>query len=69
MLVDFTRLLMDRLARLAGGGEATRSQLLDALDALEGKKDFSQLPELFNERATAMSKELAYLTDALTRVH
>ncbi|MDX2041628.1 MAG: CHAT domain-containing protein [Acidobacteriota bacterium] len=60
----FHPLLMDRLARLAVGGEALRGQLLAALDALEQRKDFAQLPELFAaQRGDA--QELAYLNDAL----
>ncbi|MFN0124525.1 MAG: CHAT domain-containing protein, partial [Blastocatellia bacterium] len=42
----FHPLLMDRLARLAVGGEKLRSQLLQALDTLEQTKDFAQLPAL-----------------------
>lgn len=59
----FHPLLMDRLARMAGG-PALRLQLLQALDALEKTKDFTQLPALF---ATDYgdAKELAYLNDAL----
>jgi len=66
-LLDASRfhpLLMDRLARLATGGPALRPQLMDALDALENSKDFSQLPALFATNP-GDAKELAYLDDAL----
>jgi tetratricopeptide (TPR) repeat protein len=60
----FHPLLMDRLGRLAAD-PARRTQLLDALDSLETRKDFSQLPALFAARPDD-PKELAYLDDALT---
>ena len=59
----FHPLLMDRLGRLAAD-PARRTQLLDALDSLETRKDFSQLPALFATRPDD-PKELAYLDDAL----
>jgi tetratricopeptide (TPR) repeat protein len=59
----FHPLLMDRLARLATD-PARRTQLLDALNSLETRKDFSQLPALFATRP-GDPKELAYLDDAL----
>jgi tetratricopeptide (TPR) repeat protein len=59
----FHPLLMDRLARLAGGPE-NRARLLDALEALEKTKDFSTLPSLFATDADD-KKTLAYLADAL----
>jgi tetratricopeptide (TPR) repeat protein len=59
----FHPLLMDRLGRLASD-PARRTQLLDALDSLETRKDFSQLPALFATRS-GDPKELAYLDDAL----
>lgn len=64
----FHPLLMDRLARLAAGGEALRPQLLEALNTLETSKDFAQLPALFagkHEEGPGDAKELAYLNDAL----
>jgi tetratricopeptide (TPR) repeat protein len=67
-LLDASRfhpLLMDRLARLATGGPSLRPQLMQALDALEQTKDFSQLPALF-ATGGGDAKELAYLDDALT---
>lgn len=60
----FHPLLMDRLARLAVGGELLRPQLLQALDALEIRHDYRQLPELF-ATDPGDAKELAYLNDAL----
>ncbi|MEK6405602.1 MAG: tetratricopeptide repeat protein [Acidobacteriota bacterium] len=60
----FHPLLMDRLARLATGGEALRSRLTQALDALEKRHDYSQLPALFTTMP-GDAKELAYLNDAL----
>ena len=60
----FHPLLMDRLARLATGEPTLRQQLLQALDALEKTKDFSQLPALFAIEL-GNAKELAYLDDAL----
>jgi len=59
----FHPLLMDRLGRLASD-PARRTQLLDALDSLETRKDFSQLPALF-ATLPGDPKELAYLDDAL----
>jgi tetratricopeptide (TPR) repeat protein len=59
----FHPLLMDRLARLAAAPEL-RDQLLEALDTLEKKKDFAQLPALFAV-TPGDAKELAYLDDAL----
>jgi tetratricopeptide (TPR) repeat protein len=59
----FHPLLMDRLGRLASD-PARRTQLLDALDSLETRKDFSQLPALFSAHQ-GDPKELAYLDDAL----
>jgi hypothetical protein len=61
----FHPLLMDRLARLATGGPALRSQLLQALETLERSGDYSQLPALFSVGGAASPKELAYLEDAL----
>jgi tetratricopeptide (TPR) repeat protein len=64
----FHPLLMDRLARLATGGAELRPQLMQALDALEKSKDYSQLPGLFATRlgdGSGDAKELAYLNDAL----
>ncbi|MCX5735306.1 MAG: tetratricopeptide repeat protein, partial [candidate division NC10 bacterium] len=55
---------MDRLARLATGGPALRPQLQQALDALETRQDYSQLPALFATEP-GDAKELAYLNDAL----
>ena len=60
----FHPLLMDRLGRLAAD-PARRTQLLDALDSLETRKDFSQLPALFAARPDD-PQEVAYLDDALT---
>jgi hypothetical protein len=60
----FHPLLMDRLAKLATGGDALRPQLLQALDTLEKTKDFARLPELFATKP-GDTKELAYLNDAL----
>jgi hypothetical protein len=60
----FHPLLMDRLARLAAGGAALRPQLLQALDSLEQRHDYAQLPELFAARR-GDAQELAYLNDAL----
>ncbi|MBI1876353.1 MAG: CHAT domain-containing protein, partial [Acidobacteria bacterium] len=60
----FHPLLMDRLARLATGGAALRPQLLQALNALEKTKDFTQLPALF-ATGPADANELNYLNDAL----
>jgi tetratricopeptide (TPR) repeat protein len=60
----FHPLLMDRLARLATGGPALRPQLLQALEALETRHDYSQLPALF-ATDPGDAKELAYLNDAL----
>lgn len=59
----FHPLLMDRLGRLAAD-PARRTQLLDALDRLETRKDFSQLPALF-ATGPGDPTELAYLDDAL----
>ncbi|MCP5528667.1 MAG: CHAT domain-containing protein [Verrucomicrobiales bacterium] len=59
----FHPLLMDRLAKLAAAPEL-RDQLLEALDTLEKKKDFAQLPALFAV-TPGDAKELAYLDDAL----
>ncbi len=64
----FHPLLMDRLARLAAGGDALRPQLMDALTTLETSKDFAQLPALFTKTLATTpgaAKELAYLNDAL----
>ncbi len=66
-LLDASRfhpLLMDRLARLATGGPALRTQLMQALDVLEKSHDHSQLPDLFATNP-GDAKELAYLDDAL----
>jgi hypothetical protein len=60
----FHPLLMDRLARLATGGDALRPQLMQALQALEKRQDYSQLPDLFASK-TGDQTELAYLNDAL----
>lgn len=60
----FHPLLMDRLSRLATGGEALRARLTQALDALEKSHDYSQLPALFTT-VPGDAKELAYLNDAL----
>jgi tetratricopeptide (TPR) repeat protein len=60
----FHPLLMDRLARLATGDPALRPQLLQALDALEKRQDFAQLPALF-ATGPEEAKELDYLNDAL----
>lgn len=60
----FHPLLMDRLTRLAMGGPALRPQLLQALDTLEHRQDYTQLPALFATDPSD-SKELAYLNDAL----
>ena len=60
----FHPLLMDRLARLATGGASLRSQLMQALDALEKSHDYMQLPGLFATEPGG-AKELAYLSDAL----
>ena len=60
----FHPLLMDRLAKLAVGGDALRPQLLQALDTLEQRKDFAQLPALF-ATTSGDQQELAYLHDAL----
>ena len=60
----FHPLLMDRLARLATGGPELRTQLMQALDALEKSHDHSQLPALFATNP-GDAKELAYLEDAL----
>lgn len=59
----FHPLLMDRLGRLASN-PARRTQLLDALDTLEKRKDYSALPALFATEP-GDTKELAYLDDAL----
>jgi tetratricopeptide (TPR) repeat protein len=64
----FHPLLMDRLARLAAGGEKLRAQLLEALDTLEQRKDFAQLPALFAARP-GDAKEMAYLNDVLAVSH
>lgn len=60
-------LLLDRLARLAAAGEAQRATLLEALDHLEGRADFSKLPDLFTRgaKAAVQAEERAYLQDAL----
>jgi tetratricopeptide (TPR) repeat protein len=60
----FHPLLMDRLARLATGEAALRPRLLEALETLEKRSDFSSLPALF-ETGYGDSRELAYLNDAL----
>lgn len=60
----FHPLLMDRLARLATGGEVLRPQLMQALDALEKSHDYSTLPALFATEP-GDTKELVYLNDAL----
>jgi tetratricopeptide (TPR) repeat protein len=60
----FHPLLMDRLARMATGGQELRPQLLQALDALETSHDYTQLPALFATKA-GDAQELAYLSDAL----
>lgn len=60
----FHPLLMDRLARLATGGESLRPQLLQALESLEKSKDYSQLPGLFTG-VKGDATELYYLNDAL----
>ncbi|NOT63814.1 MAG: CHAT domain-containing protein, partial [Acidobacteria bacterium] len=60
----FYPLLMDRLARLATGSAALRQPLMQALDTLEARKDFAQLPALFAARP-GDTQELAYLHDAL----
>ncbi len=60
----FHPLLMDRLARLATGEPALRTQLMQALEALETSKDFTQLPALFAAKPDD-ARELAYLNDAL----
>lgn len=59
----FHPLLMDRLAKLAAE-PALRPQLLQALETLEQRKDFAQLPALFASKAGDAS-ELAYLNHAL----
>ena len=59
----FHPLLMDRLGRLAED-PARRTQLLEALESLETRKDFSRLPALFATRRDD-PEELAYLDDAL----
>jgi tetratricopeptide (TPR) repeat protein len=64
----FHPLLMDRLARLAAGGDKLRAQLLEALDTLERRKDFAQLPALFAARP-GDAKEVAYLNDVLAVSH
>ncbi len=64
----FHPLLMDRLARLATGGEKLRAQLLEALDTLEQRRDFAQLPALFAARP-GDAKEMAYLNDVLAVSH
>jgi len=58
----FHPLLLDRLARLAAAGR--RAQLLQALDSLEKRQDFAQLPALF-AATPGDAAELAYLNDAL----
>ena len=60
----FHPLLMDRLGRLAAD-PARRTQLLNALDTLENRKDFSELPALFAAQPGDL-KELRYLDDALS---
>ncbi len=60
----FHPLLMDRLARLAAGGDDLRAQFLTALDTLEQGKGFAQLPALFATRP-GDAQEIAYLNDAL----
>lgn len=61
----FHPLLLDRLARLAAGGDALRPQLLEALTTLETRSNSAQLPALFATRP-GDAKEIAYLNDALT---
>jgi len=63
----FQPLLMTRLAQLAAA-PGRRSQLLEALDTLEGQQDFAALPELFAGTADEQNRELElnYLSDALT---
>ena len=58
----FHPLLLDRLARLAAAGR--RAQLLQALDSLEKRQDYAQLPALF-AATPGDAAELAYLNDAL----
>lgn len=60
----FQPLLMDRLARLATGGEGLRPKLMQALEALESRHTYSQLPNLFT-KVPEGGKELAYLKSAL----
>jgi tetratricopeptide (TPR) repeat protein len=60
----FHPLLMDRLARLATGGDELRPKLMQALEALETSKNFAQLPELFATKP-GDTKELTYLNNAL----
>jgi hypothetical protein len=60
----FHPLLMDHLARLATGGPALRPQLRQALDTLETRHDYSQLPALF-VTSPGDEQELTYLNDAL----
>jgi len=60
-------LLLDRLGRLAEGGSENRAVLEEALGALEKRKDYARLPDLFAARSTGrpLEAERAYLHDAL----
>ena len=60
----FHPLLMDRLARLATAGSALRPQLMQALETLETRHDYAQLPALFATQPGDV-QELAYLENAL----
>ena len=59
----FHPLLMDRLAKLATA-PALRPELLQALETLEARADFAQLPALFSAQRDD-AREMAYLADAL----
>lgn len=60
----FHPLLLDRLSKLAAEPDL-RGQLLTALDTLEQRKDFAQLPALFTAEP-GDTRELDYLADALS---
>jgi tetratricopeptide (TPR) repeat protein len=61
----FHPLLMDRLARLATGDQASLAKLIEAIETLEKSRDFEQLPALFADNRSDDPTEIAYLNDAL----